>query len=1005
MVGMRSPIGRPSLSRRTKILIAVVVVLLLLLLIGPRLVGLTTDWLWYSDLGYSSVMSTMVVTRLIVFLVTALVVGGIVFACIYFAYRSRPPYAMTAAPNDPLARYRETVGKRPRLGVLAPSILIGLLAGLVAQASWATVQTFLHGETFGVKDPQFGIDIGFYAFTLPFIRLVLDLLFVALGIGFVANLLTQYVFGGIRLGGGGRRGVISGPARIQLAVIAGLFVALKAVAYWFDRYNLLTSDRRGDIFTGATYTDINYVLPSKLILMAIAIVCALAFFSAIFLRDLRIPALSAVLLLLSSLIIGVVWPAAMEQFAVKPSAADREAEYIQRNLTATRDAYRIRQGLDVTYDNEWTRTPAVPAEVNSDEATLSNIRILDPNVLTRAFYQRQALKNLYGFPSQLAVDRYEVDGEQRDFVVAARELDPERLGENQTNWINKHTVFTHGNGFIAAQANTVDEASSNDTSSDRGGMPVFIVADTQSVDDPEFQKNAPFKVKQPRIYFGELIAKVTPDYAIVGSTDGDREYDGDGAQYSYTADDSGVPLSNWGTRLLYAMKYGERNFLLSNALNDNSRILYNRDPRDRVKKAAPWLTVDSRTYPAVMADGSIKWIVDGYTTLKNYPYAQRTSLQDATADSRQVNSGTTGRTQVNEEVSYVRNSVKATVDAYTGDVEMYQADDTDPVLKTWMKVFPGTVKTKAELDAKPDLRSHLRYPEDLFKLQRSLLTRYHVNDAQTFFRANNFWSVPADPGTDADLNLKQPPYYFTASAPNRENLAQFQLTGVMNALNRPNMAAYMTANSDPDNYGQLTVKTLPTDTQTVGPRQAAENMKTNARVQQELKLLENTNVIYGNLLALPVGGNGLLYVQPIYTEAKSGDSAMPKLYRVLTYYNAAGGVDGVRVGFAPTVGEALSQVGINPSAATPTLAGETAEPGSEQQAADDDADDDKPDTNGSTPPTTGGGDSAERAEAVKELGSALAAVKEAQSSGDLGRLGDALNRLDAAVNKYESLGN
>ncbi|GAA4756526.1 UPF0182 family protein [Gordonia alkaliphila] len=994
MVGVRSPIGRPSLSRRSKILIGVAVVLLLLLILGPRLVSLITDWLWFSDLGFSSVMSTMLTARVVIFLVATLVVGAIVFACIYFAYRTRPEYVMAAGPNDPLARYRETISKRPRLLGILPALLIGVMAGLVAQASWATVLTFLNGESFGITDPQFGMDMGFYAFTLPFARLVMDLLFLALGIGFVANLLTQYLVGGIRLGGGGRTGSISNPARVQLAVIAGLFVALKAVAYWFDRYDLLTSERRGDIFTGATFTDINYVLPSKLILMVIAVVCALAFFSAIFLRDLRIPALSAVLLLLSSLVIGVAWPMAMEQFAVKPSAADKEREYIQRNINATRDAFRIRDGLDVTYDGDWTRTPAIPAEVNSDAATLSNIRILDPELLSKAFYQRQALKNIYGFPSQLAVDRYEVDGQQRDFVVAVREVDPNRLGENQTNWINKHTVFTHGNGFIAAQANTVDEAS-GDSSSDRGGMPVFIVADVQTIKDPKFQANAPFKVTQPRIYFGELIGSLSPDYAIVGSSDGDREFDGDGAQYTYTAD-SGVSLSNWGSRLLYALKYGERNFLLSNALNDNSRILYNRDPRDRVKQVAPWLTVDAKTYPAVMADGSIKWIVDGYTTLDKYPYSQQMSLQDATADSRQADSGTTGRTQVNENVSYVRNSVKATVDAYTGKVDLYQADDTDPVLKTWMKVFPGVVKSKVDLDKQPDLKAHLRYPEDLFKLQRALLTRYHVSDAQTFFRANNFWSVPADPRNESNEGPKQPPYYFTASAPGQMNLPQFQLTAALNALDRPNLAAYMTANSDPDGYGKITVKTLPTDTTTIGPRQAGENMKTNARVQQELKLLENTNVLYGNLLALPVGGNGLLYAQPIYTEAKSGDSAMPKLYRVLTYYNAAAGEGGVRVGFAPTVGEALSQVGINPSAATPTLAGEGATSGPQQKPETDE----KPQP---TAPQQGG--SPERDAAVRDLGAALDAVQKAQGSGDLGQLGDALKKLDDAVKKYESLEN
>lgn len=999
MVSARGPINRPTLSRRAKILIGIAVVLLVLLLVGPRVVSLSTDWLWYSDVGYGNVMSTMVWTRVVVFLVATLLVGAIIFGAVYAAYRTRPDFVPETGPGDPLTRYRAVLGKRPWLTALVPALIVGIIAGLVAQASWDTIQAFLHAETFGVRDPEFDLDVGFYAFGLPFYRLLLDLLFLAVGIAFVLNLLTQYIFGGIRLGGGGRRGGLSNPARIQLAVLLGTFVLLKAIAYWFDRYDLLSSDRRGDIFTGGTYTDMNYLLPAKLMLMAIAIICAAAFFAAIFLRDLRIPALAAVLMIVASLAIGVIWPAAMEQFAVKPSAADREAEYIQRNITATTDAYRIRPEQDVTYETNWTRTPADPARVNSDEATLSNIRILDPNVLSKAFYQRQALKNLYGFPSQLAVDRYQVDGQQRDFVVAARELDPERLGENQTNWINKHTVYTHGNGFIAAQANTVDEASS-DSNSDRGGMPVFIVADTETIKNPEFQAKAPFKVKQPRIYFGELIAKVDPDYAIVGTTGDAKEYDGDSSDYTYTAD-SGVSLSNWAVKGLYALKYGERNFLLSNALNDNSRILYNRDPRDRVKKVAPWLTVDSKTYPAVMDDGSIKWIVDGYTTLSNYPYSQRMQLQDATVDSRVENQGTTGRQQAAEEVSYARNSVKATVDAYTGEVTLYQADDTDPVLKTWMKVFPGTVKPKAELDEKADLRAHLRYPEDLFKLQRQLLTRYHVADAPTFFRANNFWSVPNDPGTDEQKNLSQPPYYFTASAPGDQNTAQFQLTTVMTALKRQNLAAYMTADSDPEGYGRITVKTLPTDNQTVGPRQAAENMKNNGTVANARKLVEDTtNVTYGNLLALPVGGNGILYVQPMYTEAKSGDSAMPKLYRVLTYYNAAAGVDGVRVGFAATVGEALKQVGINPSAATPTQKGETAEPGSESQPEDGDTGDDEPAT---VVPERSPDDTPEVSAAIDGIDSALDQVTQAQTSGDLGQLSKAFEQLAQAIDKYKAL--
>lgn len=981
----------PTLSRRSKIAIGIGVIVLLLLLVGPRFVGIATDWLWFSDLGFTGVYSTIVWTRVVLFVVTAVLVVLIVFAAIAIAYRSRPVFVPAAGPNDPMARYRATVMSRTRWFGIVPAAVIGLICGLVVQGSWATVQTFLHAEQFGVKDPQFGLDVSFYSFDLPFYRLILNLLFVVVVIAFFVNLLTHYLFGGIRLGGGGGGPSMTTAARIQLAALAGTFLLLKAVSYWFDRYSLLSSQRKQEIFTGASYTDINAVLPSKLILMAIAIICAAAFFAGVVLRDLRVPALATALMILSALVIGVGWPLVMEQFSVKPNAAQKESEFIARNLTATTAAYKIRDKQDVTYEPNWTATPADPVAVNSDTATLSNIRILDPNVIAPAFNQRQFLKNFYGFPSQLAVDRYTVDGQQRDFIVAVRELDPAKYGENQQNWINKHTVFTHGNGFIAAPANTVDEASS-DSDSDRGGLPVFKVSDLETIRTADYQKNAPIKVKQPRIYFGELIAKVNPDYAIVGSTGGDHEYDEDGKNYTYTAD-SGVSLGNWFNRFLYSVKYTERNILLSGAINANSRIIYDRDPRDRVKKVAPWLTVDSKTYPAVMADGSIKWIVDGYTTLATYPYAQRMSLQDATSDAQELNPGQTARRQVNQQVSYVRNSVKATVDAYTGKVTLYQFDTSDPVLKTWMKVFPGSVQPYSELEKHPDLISHFRYPEDLFKIQRALLAKYHVTDPETFFRSNNFWSIPADPSKDQAVQqgLNQPPYYFTAAAPNGPQ-AQFQLTTVMTGLNTRNLTAYMTASSDPGSYGRITVKMLPTAKQTVGPQQAQENMKSAGPVASDRKQVEDTTrVTYGNLLTLPVGSNGILYVEPMYTQSKTDDSAVPKLYRILVYYNAA--VDGARVGYAATVADALQQVGINPVAVTNPAAGPPAEGDSDVAQTPAAA----------TPPSKQGGDTAERDAAVQAIGDALSALKDAQTKGDFKAYGDALDQLNKAVAQYEAL--
>ncbi len=977
----------PTLTRRGRILIGVGVAVLALLLIGPRLVGITTDWQWFSDLGYRSTYATIFWTRVVVFLVVALVVTAIIAAAVYSAYRSRPIVVSSLGAADPLVNYRAAVSRRPRLFAVAPALAFGLIAGLVAQASWSTVQMFLNGESFGVKDPQFGLDIGFYAFDLGFYRMVLSILTMTVIVAFIAGLVTHYVFGGIRLGGNGVPGGLTSAARIQLAVIAGSFLVLKAFGYWLDRYTLLSSDRRAEIFTGAGYTDINAVLPSKLILMSIAVICAVAFFAGAVLRDLRIPALATALMLLSSLLIGVGWPAVMEQFSVKPNAAQKEAEFIGRNIAATRAAYGIDK-TDIDYVQNWAATPPVPTAVNADVKTLSNIRLLDPTVIEPAFAQRQRLKNFYGFPSDLAIDRYQVDGQMRDFIVAARELDPARLSANQRDWINKHTVYTHGNGFIAAQANTVDEAASS-VESDRGGLPVFQISDLETIKSAEYAKNAPIRVKQPRIYFGELIAKQRPDYAIVGSAGGAKEYDEDGKNYTYTGS-SGVSLGNWFNRMLYAVKYGERNILLSSVINEKSKILYNRDPRDRVKSVAPWLTVDSKTYPAVMADGSIKWIVDGYTTLDRYPYAEPTSLQTATADVRSLTAGQTARVQVDRKVSYVRNSVKATVDAYTGEVKLYQFDTADPVLKTWMKVFPGTVASRAEFDKRPDLVAHVRYPEDIFKIQRALLSRYHVGDPGTFFRGSDFWSIPADPtpreGSSEvpDRNAgQQAPYYFTAAAPGDRNVAQFQLTTVLTVLNNPYLAAYVTASSNPETFGKLTVKVLPVNKQFVGPRQAQENMMSARPVAQDRKLMEGTTtLIYGNLLTLPVGKEGILYVEPIYAQAKNADSAVPKLYRVMVYYNGS-------VGYSATLADALRQVGIDSTAVTPP---EVGTPGGVPAPANP-----RPAAAAAAVPN------AERDAAVREIGAALEAMSAAQQSGNFKTYGEALERLKAAVGRYEAL--
>lgn len=598
-MAMRPPVGAPTLSRRTRILLIVAGVLVLLLLGGSRLNDLYIDWLWYGEVGFRNVFSTRLFTRVLEFIVGGLLVGGLVALAIWLAYRTRPVFVPVTGPEDPIARYRTVIIQRLRLFGIGIPLAIGLIAGFAAIGDWQTVQLFLNSTPFGITDPVFNTDVSFYAFQLPFYRMLLDWLFVSIAISFAVSLITHYIFGGIRLSG--RAGQVSAAARAQLAIIAGAFVLLKAVAYFFDRFELLFSDR-SPIFNGATYTDLNAVMPAKLILLFISVICALAFFGAVFRRNLQLPAIATVLLVLSSVLVGAAWPAVLQQFVVAPNANEREAVSIQRNIDATRQAFGLTP--DKVKEVEFTGKPPAPVQatqVRDDKATVPNIRLLDPAKLADTFTQLEQRRTFYGFPSKLDIDRYTVDGNTQDYIVAARELNSNGLSGNQSDWINRHLVYTHGNGLVVAPANQVNAALS-DSGGGTSGLPNFMSVDINSnpADVP-----APLQVKEPRVYYGELIT----DYSIVGGKEGvsPLEYDSDTSRNSYTGK-GGVPVGSLLNRLVFALKYGERNILFNGSINADSKIMYVRNPRDRVQQVAPWLTPDTDPYPAVV-DGDRKSVV------------------------------------------------------------------------------------------------------------------------------------------------------------------------------------------------------------------------------------------------------------------------------------------------------------------------------------------------------------------------------------------------------------
>ena len=834
------------------------------------------DWLWFDSVGFANVWSTVLVTKVILFAVVGLLTSAFISVNIYLAYRGRPLYVPTSLEADNLERYRAQINPIRRWIFLGVAGVLVYFGGTSGSAFWSTWLQFRNSTSFGVTDPQFNLDISFFAFKLPMYQAFISWGISLVVISLIAAVAVHYLYGGIRPQAPSERTTTA--ARVQISILLGIFVLLKAVAYWFDRYALALKENA--LITGMTYSDVNALLPAKAILAAIAVVCSILFFASIFRRSWLLPTAGTALLVISSVLIAGIYPAAIQQFTVKPSESSKEAPYIQRNIDATRVAYGINDVVVKDYDATLTTNAGQLAD---DAATIANIRLMDPNVLSSTFRQLQQIKPYYAFPDSLDVDRYTVNGVSRDTIVAVRELNIE--GNPSRNWINDHLVYTHGFGFVAAFAN----------SRDLDGKPTFAVGDlpsTKGLGDFE-----------PRIYFGENV----PDYSIIGGvkTDSPVEFDypddaSANGQKNYTySGDGGVPVGSTLNKLLFAIRYQEQRILLSSLINKDSKILFERNPRNRVAKVAPWLTLDGDPYPAIV-DGRIQWIIDGYTTSSSYPYSQSTTLSTATQDALTANSAAV-TAQRNQNVNYIRNSVKATVDAYNGTVVLYQWDEKDPVLATWMKVFPGSVTPKAKMSKQ--LLEHVRYPEDLFRVQRDVLSSYHVKTAGAFYGGQDFWRVPRDPSTFGANASAQPPYFLTLQMPGEKKSSFSLTTPFVPRGGRENLSAFAAVNSTagPD-YGKITVLQLPRSTNVAGPSQVASNFEAKPEVANSLSLLRQggSDVVLGNLLTLPVG-NGLLYVQPVYVRATSNNAAYPLLQKVLVSF-------GDKIGFDDTLKGALDQV-------------------------------------------------------------------------------------------------
>ena len=969
---MSSTANRPASRTRTTLTItaAVLAVIVILFFVFS---GLYTDILWFNQLGFLNVLTTQWIAGVVMFLIGFITMAVPVWASIEIAFRWRPVYAKL---NSQLDRYQQVIEPLRRLATYGIPAVLGIFAGVSASTRWPVVLQWLNRTTFDKVDPQFGLDISFFFYELPFWRGVVAFASAVVLLSALAALATSYLYGALRFNG--REVRISRTARIQLASTGALYIALQAVSLWLDQYTTLSDPSAGFLATGAGYTEVNATIPGRAILAGIAMVVALLFVVTAIIGRWRLPIIGTALLLVSGLLIGSVYPAIVQRFQVQPSARTYEADYIERGIEATRDAYGVAGVEEVPYA---ATTDAEVGALREDAETTANIRIIDPSIVTRSFKQLEQFKQYYTFPDTLDVDRYEIDGVSQDTVISVRELNQEGLGDSRSGY-NDTFVYTHGYGVVAAYG--------NQRSSD--GQPVFLESGIPS--------SGLLGDFEQRIYFGENSA----DYSVVGAPEGGDEVeldypagdeeDSNTNTYTTFDGDGGPSLSNVFNRLVYAIKFQSEQIVLSDAVNNESQILYDRDPRERVAKVAPYLTLDSDAYPAVV-DGKVVWIVDGYTTSADYPYSRVEQLSTAIADTN-----TQAPALASDDVNYIRNSVKATVDAYDGSVKLYAWDEEDPVLETWQKIFPATIESQDEMSA--DLLAHVRYPADLFKMQRTILGSYHVTDPGSFYSSDDQWVTPDDPTSTAGAETLQPPYYLTMQIPGQDE-PSFSLYSTFiprstAETTRNVLTGYLAVNSDAgEDYGKLTLLTLPSGDTIPGPGQVQNSFDTDTEVANQLALLQrgDTSVLRGNLLTLPVGG-GLLYVQPVYVQSTSSTS-YPLLRKVLVAF-------GDDIAFEDTLDEALDELfggdsgadagdGVTPDPDTPV------EEVPSDTPTDETPTDTPTDTPSDAPTTEPGGNQTELDAALADAQAALTARQEAYAANDLVAAAEADQDLQAAIER------
>lgn len=850
-----------KISSRTKWIVGIIVVVLVVLILSASWIStFYTDYLWYKEVGYTSVFWKRVATQIWLFFVFGALFFALFYGNIYLAKRLTPRYERLRAELSPVEesvlRFRESAGRWLDRGLLVASALIAFVVAWSSAGQWENVLKYFNHASFGKVDPIFGKDLGFYVFEFPFLRYFSGWLFTVLVFAAIVAVLVHFLYGAVNFGAKGQR--FAPHVKVHLSVLAGILLLVQAWRFRLDMFGLLYS-RRGPV-AGATYTDVHAQIPAYWILIVTCFVCAALFIFNIRYKGWRLPLAGVVGIVAISLLAGSFYPFIVQTYVVKPKELAREAEYIEYNIEFTQDAFRIQdEGEKATVERRLfpAETDLTYEDIRANSATINNIRLWDPRLVQQVLNQRQELRQEYNF-NDVDVERYTVfDGVYTQMLVSGRELDIEQLREDARTWQNEHLSYTHGYGVVMSPTNQISQE----------GDPILVIKDIP----PKSEEGLGLEVKRPEIYYGEQ----TRDYVVVRSGAPEIDYplgNTNKLVEPFYQGEGGIPVSNFLKRLAFSIRNRDISFLFSGYIHSQSRIMFRRNINDRAREVAPFLRLDGDPYLVVTDDGRLVWIIDAYTTTDLYPYSE----------------------PYNEDFNYIRNSVKVVIDAYNGTLTYYLVDPEDPIALTYGKIFPDLFTPMEEMPE--DIKQHIRYPEDLFSIQMEMFRTYHIGDVNAFYHKEDVWDISTETyGAGAEPQPVKP-YYVILKIPGEEK-EEMVLMLPFNPRGKDNMVDWVAARCDFPQYGKLLNFSFPAGKLVNGTQQFESLVDQKTEISEQITLWNQagSRVIRGNTLVIPIE-NSLIYVEPLYLLATN--PAIPQLKRVIVGY-------GDRVEMRPTLQEAL----------------------------------------------------------------------------------------------------